>query len=189
MALNQAKLTASLLDIFANKGSSRTVEAFEEQWADAYDSYARDARDVSGDSLLLASPTGFRRSLNFRSCSQPQHIANQFEMAFQAYWTGAIFQIGIPPSPIPIGCPNVGGNTIFGVELTSMVILVTPQVVFGQMYPEFSVADRGDSISARATRIAAAMHMATTTAILVLISGLDTTVPTPLPITNTCRIS
>lgn len=189
MALNQAKLAASLLDIFSSKGASGSAEAFEEQWSDAYDAYARDARDVSGDALLTASPMGFRRSLNFRACSQPQHIASQFEMAFQAYWTGAIFQVGIPPSPIPIGCPNVGGNTVFGVELTSVVILVTPQVVFGQMYPEFSVADRDDSIAARATRIATAMHAATTTAILVLISGLDTTVPTPLPITNTCRIS
>jgi hypothetical protein len=42
--------------------------------------------------------------------------------------------------------------------------------------------------SAKATALANAFHTATTSAVMVLITGLDTSVPTPLPITNTCTI-
>lgn len=188
MALSQAKLAGAILDIFANKAGVSSVELFEERWASAYDSYARDAQDISGEAPITVSAVGFRRALNFRVCRHASQISAQFEQAFQTYWTGGVFQFGIPPPPVPPGCPNVGGNTIFGVELSSLVTLVTPGVMFSQVYPEFSTAFRGDTIQARASAIAAAMHRATTTAVFVLISGTDTTVPTPLPITNACTI-
>ena len=189
MALNQAKLAGAILDIFANKGGVSSVELFEERWASAYDSYARDARDISSEGPLTVNSIGFRRALNFRASSHASIISAQFEQAFQTYWTGALFQFGVPPPPVPPGCPNIGGNTIFGVELSSLVTLVTPGVMFGQIYPEFLTASRSDTIEARASAIAAAMHRATTTAVLVLITGVDTTVPTPLPITNICGIT
>lgn len=190
MTLNPSRLASSILDIFTNKAGINSVEEFERSWAAAYDDYAREAEDVSGERPLTVNAPGFRQSLNFRSSRHPSIIAAQFEAGFRAYWTGAVFVFGVPPPPVP-PCPNVGGNTIFGIELSSVVSAVTPGVMFSQIFPEFSMAFRGDTIASRASAIAAAMHRATTTAVLVLISGTDTTPPIagPLPIVNLCGIT
>lgn len=189
MALSQTRLAASLLDIFAAKASIRTVEDFEERWTDAYDRYAREAEDVSGERPTTVNAVGFRRALNFRVSRTAAEISRQFEQGFVTYWTGAVFQVGVIPPPTP-PCPNVGGTTIFASETSSVVAWITPRIMFAQLLSEFSVTQRGDTIQARANSIAAAMHRATTSAVLVLITGLDTTpMPGgPLPITNTCTI-
>lgn len=189
--LSQASLAASLLDIFASKDSIRTAQEYEERWASAYDAYARQAQDVSGELPITVNGTGFRRALNFEASGSAAALAAQFEAAFQVYWTGAIFSFGIPPPPVPPGCPNVGGTSIFSTELSSLVIEVVPSVMQAQLVTQFSVASREESIESRAQAIASAIHMATTTAVFVLITGLDTTSPPtgPLPVTNTCRVT
>ncbi len=188
MALSAATLAQSLVQIANGKDGMPSLLA-EDLWATAYDLYARAAQDVSGDLLLSANRAGFRAALSFDGSRSAMEIAHQFELAFVAYWTGAIFSVGIPPPPVPPGCPNVGGNTIFASEVSSVVVTVLPGVMQAGLLPEFM--QNSGEIPDRAQAIATAMHRATISAVLVLITGIDTTVPPtgPLPITNTCVIT
>ena len=189
MALSQARLAASLLDIFVAKSGIRSVETFEEKWAEAYDRYARAAEDVSGEGPATVNAAGFRQALDFRSARTAADFCRQFERAFVAYWTAAVFQVGTPPPPTP-PCPNVGGTAIFSSETSSVVSAVTPQVMFRQLLPQISMVPPRATPEERAAAIAGAMHRATVSAVLVLITGLDTTPPPagPLPVTNVCTI-
>lgn len=189
MALSVAKLTRALVDIGNGKDNLSSPLAAS-QWAQAYDSYARDAEDVSTDRVLSVNSGALMAALNFEASRSAASLAQQFELGFVAYWTGAVFSVGIPPPPVPVTCPNIGGNTIFATEITSLVVSVVPGVMFSQLLPELSVARKGESVESRANAIAQAMHTATTSAVLVLITGIDTTTPPagPLPVTNTCTI-
>lgn len=187
MALAVETLAQALLQIARGKTGMPATLA-EDLWARAYDTYARTAQDVSGDAVLSTNPTGFRAALSFAGSRSAMEIAQQFDTAFIAYWTGAVFSVGIPPPPVPAGCPNVGGNTIFATEVSSVVVSVAPGIMRAQLLSQLPVIQGEMEVRARA--IAQAMHVATTSAVLVLITGTDTTPPPtgPLPVTNTCTI-
>jgi hypothetical protein len=148
-----------------------------------------DAEDVSGDQVTRVSSNGLRSALNFDNRESASDFCRQIERGFRGYWTGAIFAVGTPPSPAA-ACASVGGSGVFGSEITSLVVSVLPNVMFSSLLPVVRSFTRETSADDRAKDIAAAMHRATTTAVIVLITGLDTTPgPSgPLPITNTCRI-
>lgn len=190
MSLSLSKLERSLFRIYNNPGDIRSAEQAERLWADAYIDYAMDAVDVSGDSLASANPIGFRQPLRFRRSRNERTFSRQIANAFRAYWTGAVFSVGTPPGPAA-QCPSVGGNGIFGTELASNVITVNATVMSRRLAPALLRFNRRTTARQKARDIARAMHQATTTGVLVLITGLDTT-PSPggpLPITNTCTIS
>jgi len=150
-------------------------------FANAYDLYASNAADASGDLVASKNKAGFESALaGVISPNTPAAaMGAAFEQAFVMYWTGAVFAVGIPP-------PNgVGGTGLFSVELTSMVVTVTPGVLLASIVPELS--STSDDGAAKAAAFADLFHTATTSAVIVLITGLDTTPPPagPLPITNT----
>jgi hypothetical protein len=187
--LSEASLARALMQIAQGK-DGMTSSAAEALWADAYDQYARQAQDVSSDLLMSSNSRGFRAALNFSGVTTAAGVSAQFEQAFLAYWSGATFGTLIPPPPVPPGCPNIGGNTIFASEVSSVVTLVTPGVMYANLLTEFSIVQKGESIEGRSAAIARSMHRATTTAVIVLITGIDTTTPPtgPLPITNLCQV-
>lgn len=159
------------------------------KWATAYDTYASTAVDVSLDLVATKNKPGFQSALVFGESNTPAQAASEFDSAFVAYWTGAIFAIGIPPTPAA-SCASIGGNSIFGIEVTSIVSVITPNVLNNLLLPVFT-NNTGNSALPQLQSIANAFHTATTTAVFVLITGTDTT-PTPsgpLLITNTCTIA
>ena len=163
----------------------------ENKWARAYHGYAGEAEDVSGDTIVTANMAGFRGALTLFSAGATAALtARRFESAFVSYWTGGVFGIGKLILSPPGGCPNVGGNGTWGSEVTSVVMTVVPNVLFSLLFREFQLVRSSDTAASKASAIARAFHRATTTAVKVLITGVDTTpAPTgPLPITNTCAI-
>jgi hypothetical protein len=171
-------------------GHPPTIANAAAAWKDAYDLYASQAVDVSNDPLTTANPAGFEAMLATLlppgdPGGNPSQAADAFEQAFSTYWTGGIFATGFPPTPAPV-CPNVGGNGIWSIEQSSIVLSVTPNILKALLEIEFAILQEDGS--AKATALANAFHTATTSAVMVLITGLDTSVPTPLPITNTCTI-
>lgn len=157
------------------------------RFTNAYDVYAAQAEDVSGDSVQTVNKAGFEAALVFTVPGTAVAAATSFVAAFTAYWTAATFAVGlINPAP---SCPSVGGNLIFGVETTSIASIGVTAGLLAELTAAFS--DTSETGEEKAESIAAAFHSATLSAVLVTIVGLDTT-PTPagpLPITNICTIS
>jgi hypothetical protein len=158
-------------------------------WTDAYDSYASDAVDYSGDGVSSKSPAGFEAALvsQFSGSWTASAAAIAFRNAFIAYWTGGVFSVGSVPPPGG-ACPNVGGNGVFSIESSSVVSSVGGTTLRTQLQAVFN--DLTDDAEAKIQDIATVFHEATTQHVIVLISGLDTTPPPagPLPITNTCKV-
>ena len=190
MSLSPSSLESKLRQVFESPESFTSRQQAEARWARIYDEYASNAEDISTDRVATKNSIGFRRALNFQNNLTTARFARQIEQGFLSYWTGATFAVGIPPAGTGVPCPNVGGNSIFGIEASSVVITTTPNVMFSNLFPVLRSFTRTTSAQQKAREIAQAMHTATTTAIFVLISGTDTTPGPggPLPITNTCTI-
>lgn len=192
MALLQATLKTRLLRLMNSESPAfvsypTTLAQTAENWATAYDIYAQNAVDISDDALTTASKAGFKNAL---IASLPEGAgtaalaATAFENAFVAYWTGAVFSIGkLPPG-------GVGGNGIFGLEISSVVTTITPNVLYNLLLAEFNKEIFETNMDTKSDTLATLFHTATTTAIIVTISGTDTTPPPsgPIPIVNVSPI-
>lgn len=194
MALNQTTLENNIRALIDPTydgfiGYPSTKAAGIANWANAYDGYALSAVDLSGDSVVTTNKAGFISELTTYMpdplTGSPEDAAEAFEKAFTAYWTAATFAVGIPPTPTG-PCPNIGGNLIFGIETSSVVSSITPNVLKNLLIVEFGIFSADGA--QKAADIASCLHTTTTTAVFVTITGTDTTTPTPLPITNTCVI-
>lgn len=188
--LSQAKLTGLLSAFFSSPDGIADRAVAETRWTDAYHSYAQDAVDASGDSVVTVNKAGFLGTLNLRGEQSSASAAANFDQAFVSYWTGGIFAIGKLVVVPPPGCPSIGGTTIWASEITSLVVSVIPNVLSGLLLPIFERTDSSDTALSKASEIARAFHTATTTAVIVTIAGLDTTPGPvgPLPIVNTCTL-
>lgn len=186
--LSLLSLTSRLEALFSAPGSVFAVGDAERKWTDIYDGYAKGAVDVSGDRVVAANTPGFKGSLRFASAKEAGQLAQSFDRAFVAYWTGATFAVGTPPTPAA-RCPSVGGNGIFGIEVSSVVVAVASGVLAGNLQPIFRSIKPGQTSPEQARKVASAFHRATVTAVTVLIAGTDTTVPTPLPVVSRCTVS
>jgi hypothetical protein len=188
MALDRSKLSGRLRTLFTSPDGIANAQDAESRWTAAYDSYALDAEDVSGDMVTTTNRPGFLSALDFGSWSSVQQAAQRFDDAFVAYWTGGVFAVGSLIAVPPGECPNVGGNGTWASETTSVVTAVVAGVLKGLLLPILR-ANSGTPES-KAREMARAFHEATTTAVTVLITGLDTTPGPggPLAITNTCTI-
>lgn len=194
MALSQPTLKAEFLKLMDQDdpnfvGWPATQLQGVHNWCNAYNAYAMHATDVSGDTVFTTNLAGMISTLAANmpdpATGTPAAGAAAFDLAFIAYWAGAIFSVGILPV-IPLVCPNLGGTTIFSVETTSVVVTVAPDTLKNLLAPELLILSNDADVKADA--FATIFHTATTTAVTALITGLDTTAPVPLPITNTCTI-
>lgn len=170
------------VDILASR------QASAQNWATAYNTYALDAVDASGDTFLAPpDPGNFANALSFATMD-PASLAAEFGVAFIAYWTGVTFAIGALLNPATEPCASVGGTGIWSVEQISAVSLVTSIGLIASLASELAI--NSEDGAAKAASIAGFFHTATTTEVAVLITGLDTTSPPsgPLPITNFCQI-
>lgn len=159
-------------------------------WANAYNTYALQAQDASEDVVstvnLPAMIATLTAMLPESASGTPDLASAAFDAAFVQYWTGGVFAVGIPPTGVG-ACPNIGGTLAFSSETSSVVTAVTANILKNLLLDVFASTKDG---ATAATALASAFHTATTSAVIVLITGLDTTpAPTgPLPITNTCSI-
>jgi len=188
MSLDAGKLYREFISWFTVPGDISTHPQAEARLARVYHVYAQDAEDVSGEKPNNLVSSKFRTPLSFQRSKTAQQFARRIEAAFVAYWTGVTFPILVVPPPVP-PCPSVGGTTIFASETTSLVLSVTPGVMYSAILPIVSTWRGTAQLKAR--QLAEAMDGATKSAVTVLITGLDTTPGGsggPLPITNTCTV-
>lgn len=192
MALDVNKLKTELLKIIDPNdahfvGYPTNATDFANNWANAYDTYARDAQDVSGDVLVTAFKTAMAAKL--LTLNVPAGViataASTFDDALKAYWASAIFAVGIVPT-LASACPSVGGTGTWSIETSSIGVGFTAGILETALLSLLAIPSSDPLV--KATALAGAFHAATTTAVKVLITGVDTTVPTPLPITNTCGV-
>jgi hypothetical protein len=197
MALSSATLKAEILKVIDKDNPSWTgypasPAAAAAKWKTAYDVYGSAAANSGGAAVLSKLPASFESILAAQlPAGNPggtaAAAATAFANAWVAYWTGATF--GLTPVPTHGSpCPNVGGNTTFGLVATSVVSVIVPAPLIASLTSAFGVLT--GTVDAKATALANAFHAATTANITVLTSGTDTTPPTagPLPITNTCQV-
>jgi hypothetical protein len=194
MALNINKLKSELLKLLDKNnpnfvGFPTNATDFANNWANAYDTYAKDAQDASGDVVLTVHKSAMAARL--LTLNVPAGViataASTFDQALADYWNAAIFSVGIPPTPAA-ACPSAGGTGLWSAEASSVVSAVTAGVLQASMLSLLAIPS--DDVNVKATALATALHAATTQAVKVTITGTDTTVPPagPLTITNTCGI-
>ena len=165
-------------------------------FATAYDRYANNtsgfgasqATDTSGDSAVSTNKAGFESALGFAQPGTAAGTAAEFGAAVAAFWAGATFGIGSIGclAGDSCACANVGGTGLFAVKASSVVSAVNSAPLISALTTELEIESLDGA--AKAAAIAADLHVATTSDVTVLITGLDTTTPTPLPITNTCQV-
>jgi len=165
-------------------GFPPTKDDAGDAFADAYDAYATDAVDESGDPVVTVNKAGFAGILKAGlGPNLPASAAAQiFDDAFVAFWTGGIFAIGTPPQGIP-PCPN-NPSTPMVTEVSSLVSTITTGMLKGLLETEFAILT--DNGAAKAAALAGWFHAATTTAIFVLITGVD---GVGSGVTNLCTIT
>jgi hypothetical protein len=188
MSLSRARLERALLRIFTRPNVVNTVEHARRLWWETYDIYARDAQDVSGDSVLTVNSYRFLKKLRFDSLNNYLQAADEFDAAFRAYWQGATFNVGQLIVTAPSACPNIGGNGIWATETASVVSQVRRRALTGRLVPIFQRQSQVADSQRAAAEIAAALHDSTTKDVLVTITGFDTSTPTPIAISNTCTV-
>ena len=193
MALDVSKLVPELRKIFDpsfegfywSESRSDTVTRISA----AHDLYASDAVDYSGDAVATKNPGAFRSTLDSELWDTwtAAEAADAFRDAWIAYWTGGTFAVGALPPPTGV-CANVGGDSIFSVEFTSVITIINAAPLRAALYAEFR--NLGTNGYTKAVAIANAFHAATTNNLTVRIDGLDTTPPPvgPLPIYNVCGV-
>ena len=166
-------------------------------FATAYDRYvnntsgfgASQAADTSGDAVVSTNKAGFESALGFAQPGTAAGTAAEFGAALVAFWSGAAFGIGSIGclADGDCACANVGGTGLFSVKASSVVTAIDSASLISALTAELGAASLDGA--AKAAAIAADLHAATVSDVTVLITGLDTTAPTPLPITNTCQVA
>lgn len=187
MTLNASRLRLEFAMWVRNSQEIATYLQAERLFALTYHHYAKKATDVSGEYAINLSYRKFQMQLDFQSSRTPEQFCRQLDRAFVAYWTGVTFATAIVPPVLP-PCPNQGGNGVFASEVSSVVVGVSPQVLYAELLPVVSSLSTAEGVATH--EIASAFDRATKQAVDVLISGWDTTPgPTgPLPITNLCGV-
>lgn len=194
MALDVNKLKNELLKLLDPNnahfvGYPTNATDFANNWANAYDTYAKDAQDVSGDVLITAFKTAMATKL--MALNVPAGLiataASTFDQALGAYWASAIFAVGIVPTPAS-ACASVGGSGTWSTETSSVGTGFTTGILETALLSLLAIPSNDPLV--KATALANAFHAATTTAVKVTITGVDTTAPPtgPLPITNVCGV-
>jgi hypothetical protein len=190
VALNKAKLTAALVKLMdptaaGFAGYPADVATAAANFADAYNTYAIDAVDVSGDMLAVANKAGFQSALaaGLAASQSGAQAAQAFASAWALFWLSATFQVGVPPTPAA-RCPSVGGTGIWSVEATSIVTAAVPAPLQSALALEFATIS--DTPAVKAAALADAFHTATLS-VVVTVSGLDAS-PIPTAIVNVCTI-
>jgi hypothetical protein len=195
MALDAATLKAEILKIIDPDnpefvGWPADVATAAQNWADAFDAFASNAEDASGDALISGNAAGFKAAVQGGFAAQTAAgAAAGYGAGAIAYWTGAAFGVLELLDPLTEPCPSVGpGTKIFSIEASSVVTVPLAVALIAALTAEFIVLEADPD--AKAEALADAFFDSSTTEITVLISGSDTTPPPsgPLPVTNTCTV-
>lgn len=179
MSLSKSKLESEFRKVMDATdpnfvGWPNTILAGVNNFVTAYENYAKDAVDHSLDSLLVYNKAGFISALSGLTNNETYaSAAAAMEAGFSAFWLASTFQT-------LLFLPG------FASEATSIVTVVTPNVLYPLLLTEFTKIEQAD-MGSKISRLADIFHTATTTAVIVTIAG--TTPPPPGPIGDIFNIS
>jgi hypothetical protein len=163
MALSQTTLKNSLLSWMQGKASYSTLSQSMSVFIDAYEAYALNAIDVSGDGLLTYFKANALAILNTLSNSETAATAAQkIENAIKAFWTLATFSLTIPPA---------------GTILPEISAIVTTNIIAGTLASSllsiFNNLGSGETDTTKADSLATALNNSTKTIIVTCIGTLS----------------
>lgn len=154
MALDQNKLKDNLFAWLQNVNVANIADSAED-FADAYEDYAFDAQDPSGDSPSILNRAGLVSAIaGLPAIGTAINAAQIFATGIVAYWTGGIFEITPPELASVVITPPV--PALISVPLTTVFL-------------DNSVDDPEDpdvTYDRKADEIATLLHAATITTIV-----------------------
>lgn len=181
MSLDQSKIYNSILHIFQTKrmepdpdhpGQQRPAPnnmiVFAKELSDAYDDYAQDSETYASNSLASTGKSAMRTILETLEATgnTPVSVALTIHNSIIAYWGASVYNV----APFPPGF--------------SIVFTVTTHPPTTPSFPGIqSAIMSGGSDTVQAAAWASAIHNQTLS-VKTTHMGLDTTVPTPLPKTE-----
>lgn len=162
MSLVQTNLKTDLESWLSNKTSYTSISQSMSVFIDKYDIYAKNAIDISGDTVNTVFKTNALNILNtITNNDTATSAAQKFENAIVAYWTGASFKLTIPPA---------------GTILPEISALVTTNIVAGTLaallLTVFNSKSSSNTDATKADDLATALHNSTKTIIVTCIGTL-----------------
>jgi hypothetical protein len=156
MALLQATLSSQLLSWMQNKTSYTSLSQSMSSFINAYETYALDVVDVSGDGILTYFKANALTILNTISNSDTASTASvKFENAIIAFWTAATFKLITPPA---------------GTIAPEISAIVTTNIVTNNLATPlntiFTNLNSSETDSTKADSLATAFHNSTKTIIV-----------------------
>ena len=169
MSLSQSKLYNAILDIFTKEKVEPTMINFAKELSDAYDEYCQDAMTYAGNQLISAGKSQMRSILETLDAegNTGAFVASTISSSIVAYWSNCVFA---PMPPLPPGFSVV------------TVVTITPPSTPSASGIQSAIMS-GGSDTVQANLWALAIHQQTLSVTTTHI-GLDTTLPTPLPKTE-----
>lgn len=144
MALDKSKLQTELENWLNNKNNYLTRNDAYTAFADAYETYALDAQDVSGDVVNIYNKPDLISTLEEIPEIGTVEIASQkFEDAINAFWTGALFYKTIAPAGTIL--PETIAITFF--PTTSDLIKDGLTTIFEDLSPETTLIQKAQQIA------------------------------------------
>lgn len=163
MALSKDNLQENL-EAWLSDLSYETIHDSMVVFINAYDNYASDAMDISGDSPLLLNKQDALDILDtITTAETAASVALKFENAIIAFWAGATFKIIIPPAGTV--APEVSAIVTTNIVPGTLVSTLTP--IFSDLSPK--------TYAQKAAELATAFDDATLTIIVTCIG----TIPPP----------
>ena len=169
MALSKNKLKDNILSWFNEDVTS--IFDFTNYFSDAYEDYALDCIDISGDSILTYNKAGMKNILNTLTNNETtSSSALKFENSIITFWTEATFKLTIPPTGtiLPELSAIVTTNIIPGVIKTPLIS------VFSDLSPNTTKQQKAD-------QLATVFHTATLTVVVTCV-GTHPSTGNPVPV-------
>jgi hypothetical protein len=142
MSLDKTKLKNNLIEWM--NAPSNNIEDTAEAFANAYDGYALDAQDISGDSPLVLNKSAILAAFKtLTTIDTAQTAAIKIENGLVLYWTGGLFNLLIPPlGTIP---PEI--SAIVTAPIIPPAISTGLGTIFLNIDKEYSTEDRASDMA------------------------------------------
>ncbi len=176
MALQKNKLKQDLINwIEKCKTEIKNTNDALQLFVDAYENYAKDAQDISGDYVLSYNKSSmFETLLNLPSQQSANDGAQIIENAIINFWNGATFKLLIPPPGTIL--PEISSTVIQNIVSGTLKSLLVPI---------FSNLNINTSDETRIDQLATVIDSVTKTIIVNCIGTNPSNPPSTIPIQGT----
>ncbi len=175
MALDKNKLKQQLINWNIQSKQKHTKQEALQLFVNAYETYALDAQDISGDYINTYNTSAMVQVLmTLPTQGSPQQAAQIFENALIAFWNSATFKLTIPPS---------------GTIAPEISAIVTQNITSGTLQPLllpiFSDISIQTTLETKMNQLATALDTVTKTIVVTCIGTNPSPPPPTIPVIGT----